>query len=98
MPDTLLITCRITTVLAWVVAALDVLPVGPVDLTSDALLLVVAAACVGSYAWISRAHARPYTEVYLAAKEVGRREALAELECGKVTRMPERRLRAVDRA
>lgn len=89
------------TILLWAVSIFNVLPWGwTMDATTA--LVVVAAACVLSYAWISRCHARPMTEVYLAGKEAGRREALLEIECANVRRMTdhatpvERRLRVVD--
>jgi len=97
MPSKLAIVCRVATLLAWGVAAFDILPWGW-HLPADAALFVVAAACVGSYAWISRAHARPLIETYLAGKEVGRLEAMREQECEKVTRLSDRRLRVVDQA
>ena len=97
MSHKLVIVYRIATIVAWAVAAFDILPWGP-SLPPDASLFVVAAACVGSYYCISRAHSRPAIEYYLAGKEVARLEAIRELECDKVTRLSERRLRAVDQA
>ena len=87
---------RIASIALWVVAAINILPDGWLfDLDSDRALFVVAGACVTSYWCIARAHARPVDEVYLAGKEVGRREALREVECDKVTRLAERRLSVV---
>lgn len=77
---------QIATVLTWALAAVDVLPWGP-ELDPDASLFVVAAACVSSYAWITKAHSRPAVEVYLAGKAVGRREAMLEQECENVSRL-----------
>lgn len=89
-------TIRIVCIALWVVATINVLPDGWLfDLDPDRALFVVAGACVLSYAWIARANARPAHEVYLAGKEVGRREALREQECENVTRLAERRLSVV---
>lgn len=87
---------RILCIALWTVAAVNILPDGWLfDLDPDRALFVVAGACVLSYAWIARANAQPATEVYLAGKEAGRREALREQECEKVTRIAERRLSVV---
>lgn len=95
MPYWLRITRRAATLLAWGVAIFDVLPWGP-SLPSDAFLLLIALACVGTYAWISYNSARPVDEVYLAGKAMGRREVELELAAGdRVVRLPERRLSVV---
>jgi hypothetical protein len=84
----LFVAIKVATVLAWVAATIDVLP-GGFELDPDASLFVVAAACVSSYAWISKAHARPAVELFLAGKDIGRREALLEQQCENVRRMSE---------
>jgi hypothetical protein len=84
----LFVAIKIATALAWVVALVDALPWGW-ELDPDASLLVVAAACVSSYAWISKAHARPAVELFLAGKDIGRREAMLEQQCENVRRMSE---------
>lgn len=84
----LFVAIKAATILAWIVAAIDMLPWGP-ELDPDASLFVVAAACVSSYAWISKAHARPAVELFLAGKDIGRREALLEQQCENVRRMSE---------
>ena len=87
---------RIACVILWFIATVNVLPDGWLfDLDPDRGLYVIAGACVLSYAWIAQAHNRPVDEVYLAGKEVGRREAMLEQECEKVTRLAERRLSVV---
>lgn len=90
----ILLSIKVATVVAWIVAAVDVSPWGP-ELDPDASLFVIAAACVSSYAWISKAHARPAVELFLAGKDIGRREALLEQECDRVTRLSERHLTVV---
>jgi hypothetical protein len=88
------VSIRIVAIAAWVVAAVDALPVRW-ELDPDGSLFVVATACVASYAWIAGLHSRPAVEVYLAGKDVGRREALLEQQCEQVTRLSERRLTVV---
>jgi len=84
-----ILTIRVATVAAWIVAGVDAAPWQPwgFELDPDQSLFMVAAACVSSYAWISKAHARPAVELYLAGKDIGRREALLEQQCENVRRM-----------
>lgn len=85
MTDRLYTPTRILCVALWVLATINVLPDGWLfDLDPDRALYVIAAACVLSYKWISRAHSRPAVELYLAGKDVGRREAMLEQECQNV--------------
>lgn len=87
---------RTVCIALWIIATVNVLPDGWLfDLDPDRGLFVVAGACVLSYAWIARANAQPASEVFLAGKELGRREALREQECENVTRLAERRLAVV---
>ena len=88
---------RVTAILCWVAAGVDASPWG-FELDPDASLFVVAAACVLSYAWIARAHSQPAVELYLAGKDIGRREALLAQRSQNVERLDERRLRIVDGA
>jgi hypothetical protein len=93
------ILAKIATVVAWVLTGVDILPDGWLwDLSPDVALYFIAVACVGSYWWIARTHARPADETFAAGVEVGRRNALLEQECANVTRLAERQLRVVDRA
>lgn len=86
----LTLAIKAATVLAWTVAALDALPFDRgFDLNPHQYLFVVAAACVSSYSWIQKAHARPLMEVYFAGKDIGRRDALLEQKCENVKRMSE---------
>ena len=85
---------HIATVAAWMVAAIDVSPWG-FDLAPDRFLFTIAAACVSSYAWIAKANARPAVETFMAGRDCGYREAMAEQQCENVTRMAERRLTVV---
>jgi hypothetical protein len=95
MPYWLRISRRAATLVAWAIAVLDALPWGP-QLPDHAFLLVVALACVGTYAWITYNSARPVDEVYLAGKAMGRREVELERDAGdRVVRMTERRLTVV---
>ena len=80
--------------MAWLAAAVDILPFGW-DLSPKSSLFVVAAACVLSYAWIARVHSQPAVEVYLAGKDIGRREALLEQQCANVERISAPSLRVV---
>jgi len=92
MPFKVRIARRAATLLAWAVACIDPIP-GGLDLPEKAHLVVIALACVGTYAWISYNSARPVDEVFLAGKALGRREVELEMaNPDRVVRMPERRL------
>ena len=105
MRSHLLTAKHVLTIALWGVSIFNVLPWGW-TMGDSAALVVVAAACVLSYAWIHRTQSRPIDEVYLAGKEIGRREALLEMECANVRRMADHpsspsergRLRMVDPA
>lgn len=86
---TLAVPSWVIAVPAWVVSLVDVSPWG-FDLPPDLFLFVIAAACVSSYACITKAHARPAHELYVAGKAEGYRQALLEQECPRVTPLPDR--------
>lgn len=80
---------RVVAVVAWAVSAVNILPDGWVfDLRPDQGLFAIAVACVASYAWIARVHAKPAVEMYLAGKEMGRLQYLLEQQCENVQRIP----------
>ena len=85
---------RFGAIVAWLAAAVDLLPIAW-DLSDKASLFIVAAACVLSYAWIARVHSQPAVELYLAGKDIGRREALLEQQCANVERISSPSLRVV---
>ena len=87
---------RTVAVVAWIVSAVNILPDGwGWDLAPDEALFWIAVACVASYAWIARVFAQPAAEIYLAGKDVGRREAMLEQQCENVQRISSPDLRIV---
>lgn len=85
------VAIKVATIAAWIVAGVDAAPWQPwgFEMDPDMSLFTVAAACVSSYAWISKAHQRPAVELFLAGKDIGRREAILEQQCENVKRMSE---------
>lgn len=71
------ITIRSITILGWLVTIFAAIPIGPA-VPPDVSRLAIGVAIVGSFKYLMGKAAKPAHEVYLAGKEMGRRELLLE--------------------
>lgn len=87
---TFYVTLRALTVFAWLFAIYTLTPWGD-RVPADASMFTLAVAVVGSISAVTKHCARPMDEIYLAGKDAGRRELLAEQTCPEVVSLRERR-------